>query len=127
MTFQASDISWSNRKRGQLQRTSMKNNTTPQILISNTATLSNAPSQVGSASVDMPQKCQPPRNKITMRNEAVIMCRNSATKKRSNFIPPYSVVISTNQFLLRFRQVKRQTARFGKRGHDKDDEPQRLY
>ena len=49
------------------------------------------PGDRSSAEPVMPQKCQPPRNRITIRNAAVIMCRNSAIRNSSSFMPEYSV------------------------------------
>ena len=38
-----------------------------------------------------PQKCQPPRNRITINSAAVIMCRNSPTSINNSLMPAYSV------------------------------------
>ena len=92
ITFQARFISWSNRNRGQLQRTSMKNRITAKIFVESTPKRMNAPSQVTSWLEPVtPHRCQPPRNMITIRKAAVTMCRNSDTRNNSSLMPEYSV------------------------------------
>ena len=92
ITFQARFISWSKRNRGQLQRTSMKNRITPKILAESTAKRIRAIVQVSTGPEPVtPQRCQPPRNMITIRNAAVTMWRTSDTRNNSSLMPEYSV------------------------------------
>ena len=74
----------------------------------------------------MTRKCQPPKNRITIRNDAVIMCRNSATRNKQQLHARVFGVVAADQFLLALGQVERQAGRFGERGDDKDDKAQRL-
>jgi len=92
IAFQARFMSWSNRNRGQLQRTSMKNRITPRILAETHAEADDRP-EPGRLVVEpvTPHRCQPPRNMITIKNAAVTMCRNSATSNSRSLMPAYSV------------------------------------
>src|SRR6185437_1409443 len=81
ITFQAKLINWSKRNRGQLQRAIMKNKITPSTLTISTSTRMIAVVQVTLLSAPVrPHRCQPPKNRITIKNETVTMCRNSAIR-----------------------------------------------
>ena len=74
----------------------------------------------------MPHRCQPPKNRITIKNAAVTMCRNSAIKIQQQLHAGIFGVIAADQFLLGLGQVERQPGRFGERGDHEDHETQRL-
>ena len=83
-------MSWSQRKRGSVQRTHMNTKIMAATFAKKTTILITPKIQPCEPS-GMPGKCQPPKNKVTMMADPVIMAAYSPRKNSANFIDEYSV------------------------------------
>ena len=83
-------MSWSQRKRGSVQRTHIMKKIRAATLAKKTAMLISPKIQPCDPS-GIPGKCQPPKNKVTTIDAPVIIAAYSPRKKSANFIDEYSV------------------------------------
>src|SRR5205807_10379693 len=88
---QPSRITWSQRKRGSVQRTHMKTKIMTATFAKKTATLMRPKIQPRDPS-GIPGKCQPPKNNVTMTADPVIIAAYSPRKYKANFIELYSML-----------------------------------
>src|SRR5436190_2362766 len=86
-----SRISWSQRKRGSVQRTHMKMKIMIATFAKKTAMLIRPKIHPCEPS-GIPGKCQPPKNNVTVMADAVIIAAYSPRKYKANFIELYSML-----------------------------------
>src|SRR5262249_40731679 len=84
-------ISWSQRKRGSVQRTHINMKIIMATFVKKTAMLTNQKIHRGERS-EMRGKGQPPKNNVTITADPVIIAAYSPRKYKANFIELYSVL-----------------------------------
>src|SRR5690349_14381324 len=92
MNFQPSDMSWSYRKRGSVQRTQMNTNTKTNTFSQKKPNVSSVLMSVCGAALShcVNGMSQPPKNSVAISALAVMMFAYSAMKNIENFIALYS-------------------------------------
>src|SRR6187399_1626594 len=85
MTFQPRRMSWSNRKRGSVQRTHRKRNRKNDVLVRKAATSRDQCACGTNGTV------HPPRKSVVVRLAITIIAEYSPMKNSANFIEEYSV------------------------------------